>query len=166
MRAIVAWRWISALLMVSLVTYQLLTPGTPWPQKVWAASLLVLFAVLLYFRIRAYRGIWRPASDSVPDLLRLTIRRKKVTIRLLWMNFGAILVVSIMSLLVCTIWLMLLRWQWNPASWHSLIVWITSISLVIPLFLVVNTVAMCTQRRRLLKAEALLSSESDETASG
>ena len=160
MRAMVAWRWTGCLVAVALVARLQLMPEVPLPLKVWAALMLLLLAALLYFRLRAYRGTWRPASDSVPDLLRLTAKRAKAGIRLAWVNIAGILVIAAVSLLVAAPWLMSSRWQDNPALRQSLIPLIVFCGA----YLTFNVVYMRRQRRRLRGAEALLREESDEDA--
>lgn len=161
MRAMVAWRWIGGLLAVALVTRLQLMPEVPLPLKVWAALMLLLFAALLYFRLRTYRGTWHPASDSVPDLLRLAAKRARAGIRLAWVNIVGILVIAAVSLVMAAPWLMPSRWQHDPALRQSLLPLIVFSGA----YLTFNVVYMRRQRRRLRDAEALLRSESDEDIS-
>lgn len=160
MRAMVAWRCISALVAVALVARLQFMPEVPFPLKVGAVLILLLFATLLYFRLRAYRGTWRAASGSVPDLLRLMAKRATADIRLAWVNIVGILVIAAVSLLVAAPWLMSSRWQHDPALRHSLIPLIVFCGA----YLTFNVVYMCRQRRRLRDAEALLGEESDGEA--
>ena len=160
MRAMVAWRWIGCLVAVALVAHLQLTPGVPLRLKVWAGLILLLFLPLLYFRLRAYRGTWRQASDSVSDLLRLTAKRARAGIRLAWVNIAGILVIAAVSLLVAAPWLMSSGWQHDPALRQ----WLIPPIVFCGVYLVFNIVYMRRQRSRLRGAEALLREESDEDA--
>lgn len=160
MRAMVVWRWSSGLVVVGLVARLQLISEIPLALRVWAALMIPLFATLLYFRLRVYRGTWHPASASVRDLLYLTATRAKAGIRLAWVNIIGILVVAGASLLMAVPGVLPSRWQHDLASRQSLI----SLLLVGGLFLTLNVVYMRQQRKQLHDVEALLEEASDEHA--
>ncbi|MGH8147808.1 MAG: hypothetical protein ACREPY_15940 [Rhodanobacteraceae bacterium] len=161
MRAMVAWRLIGCLVAVVLVVRLQLMPNASSPLKVWAALMLLLIAAFLYFRLRIYRGTWRPANDSVPDLLRLTAKRAKAGIRLASVNVACILTITVVSLLMAEPWLTPAGWRHDSALRQLLIPLIA----VGSVYLAFNVLYMRRQRRRLRGAEALLGEESDEDAS-
>ncbi len=96
------WITIKALLtvvMVIVLGHQMLEPATGLIWKIWLALVIVLLLTSTTLTVWTLRSTWRMTTQSVPDMLRLTIKRARVGIRLSWI--GTLLFVLLVAVTVC-----------------------------------------------------------------
>lgn len=86
MRATVAFRVFGTAVAMALCVQMLLKSGLPWAGRAWFLFLIALAPVMLYVRLRQYRGTWLAGDGSVRSMLGITVKRARAGIRLARMS--------------------------------------------------------------------------------
>lgn len=161
MRVMVGIEMALALFAVTQVVRLLLTPGLAERWKIWAALAFLLVAVAVWLSLRTRRGTWRSATDSVPDLLRMTAKRARAGIRLAWLNILSVPVLLAITLPIAAPWLAPSRWRDDPVLQRVLLLQVGINGVVIIALLIFFADHIRRQRRRLREVEALLREYAD-----
>ena len=161
MRAVVGLEVASALFAVVQIVRLLLMSWVTERWKIWAGLVFLLLAGGVCLSLHARRGTWRAATESVPDLLRLTAERARAGIRLAWLNILSVPVLLAITLPIAAPWLAPSRWRHDPRLQHMLLLQLGINGTLVVALLVFFAGYLRRQRRRLREVEALLREEAD-----
>ena len=161
MRAMVGIEAALALFAVGQVVRLLLMPWATGRWRIWAGLAFLLVAGMVWLSLRARRGTWRAATESVPDLLRLTAERARAGIRLAWLNIFSVPVLLAITLPIAAPWLAPSRWRHDPGLQHLLLLQLGINGALVVALLLFFAGYIRRQRRRLREVEALLREEAD-----
>lgn len=161
MRAALVLELLCAVFATAQLARLLTWPGVGPRWQIWAIIVFVLVAVLVWLQLRLRRGAWRTAGERVPELLRLSARQARASLRLAWLNITGFVALLALTLATAWPWLLPSRWAHDPTLRALLGLQIGingSLAIAALVFLVWF---MRRQKQHLQRAEALLRSYSD-----